>query len=79
MAHNFKLNDPYLGKNKRRTLNLKGFSYVPDMGFRKLYACNSCHNLQTQLPTCMICYQDDTLLALSQVTDIISPGTETTS
>ncbi len=41
---------------------MKGMSYVPDMGFRKLYSCTNCHNLQTQLPTCMICYEDDTLL-----------------
>ncbi len=65
--------------NKKRTLNLKGMSYVPDMGFRKLYSCNSCHNLQTQIPTCMICYQDDTLLALSQVQDIVTDGGASTS
>jgi hypothetical protein len=58
MPHNF---------SKKRTSAMP--SYVPDMGFRKLYACNSCHNLQTQVPTCMLCYRDDTLLALSQLID----------
>ena len=78
MPHNFNLNDPYLGKSKKRTLNLKGMTYVPDMGFRKLYSCTNCHNLQTQLPTCMICYEDDTLLNIRDKDITDRPGTETT-
>ena len=64
---------------KKRTLNLKGMSYVPDMGYRNLYSCTTCHNLQTMLPMCVICYEDNTLLALSDPQIIDKPGTETTS
>ena len=59
---------------KKRTLNLKGMTYVPDMGFRKLYSCTNCHNLQTQLPTCMICYEDDTLLNIRDKDITDRPG-----
>jgi len=58
--------------SRKRVLNKA--SVVEDMGFRKLYTCTKCNNLQTHLPTCMICYQQDTLVGLSQTLDIETNG-----